>query len=145
MSLEIKINEIYNYDCVEFTKLMDENCVDLTVTSPPYDNLRNYKGYNFDFESVAKGLFRVTKKGGIAVWVVGDKITNGNRTLTSFKHAIFFQDCGFNVHDVMIYKKKIHLSCARMLTQIVMNLCLFSAKVNLIHLPHLLKKPLDKV
>jgi len=106
MPIKIKPNEIYNYDCVEFMKSMDENYVDLTVTSPPYDNLRNYKGYHFDFESVAKGLYKVTKKGGIVVWVVGDKITNGNRTLTSFKHAIFFQECGFNVHDVMIYKKK---------------------------------------
>lgn len=106
MSIEITVNEIYNYDCVEFMKSMDEDYIDLTVTSPPYDDLRNYKGYHFDFESVAKGLYRVTKKGGIVVWVVGDKITNGNRTLTSFKHAIFFQECGFNVHDVMIYRKK---------------------------------------
>lgn len=106
MQIEIKPNEIYNYDCVEFMKSMDENYVDLTVTSPPYDDLRNYKGYHFDFENVAKGLYRVTKKGGVVVWVVGDKITNGNRTLTSFKHAIFLQECGFNVHDVMIYRKK---------------------------------------
>ncbi len=106
MPIKIKPNEIYNFDCVEFMKSMDENYVDLTVTSPPYDNLRNYNGYYFDFESIAKGLYKVTKKGGIVVWVIGDKITNGNRTLTSFKHAIFFQECGFNVHDVMIYKKK---------------------------------------
>ena len=85
---------------------MNDDYVDLTVTSPPYDNLRHYKGYHFDFENVVKGLYRVTKKGGIVVWVVGDKINNGNKTLTSFKQALFFQECGFNVHDVMIYKKK---------------------------------------
>jgi site-specific DNA-methyltransferase (adenine-specific) len=85
---------------------MDENCVDLTVTSPPYDDLRNYKGYSFDFENIAKGLFKVTKVGGIVVWVVGDKILNGDRTLTSFRQALYFQEVGFNVHDVMIYKKK---------------------------------------
>lgn len=87
-------------------KSMEEGYIDLTVTSPPYDQLRNYKGYNFDFEKIAKNLYRVTKMGGIVVWVVGDKIHNGNRSLTSFKQALFFQECGFNVHDVMIYKKK---------------------------------------
>ncbi len=106
MSIEIKPNEIYNFDCIEFMKLMAENYVDLTVTSPPYDNLRNYNGYHFDFEHIAQGLYRVTKKGGIVVWVVNDRISNGNRTLTSFKQALYFQECGFNVHDVMIYKKK---------------------------------------
>ncbi|MFH1170526.1 MAG: site-specific DNA-methyltransferase [Candidatus Vogelbacteria bacterium] len=87
-------------------KSMDENSIDLTVTSPPYDELRDYKGYSFDFENIAKQLFRVTKKGGIVVWVVGDKIKKGNKTLTSFKQALSFQQVGFNVHDVMIYKKK---------------------------------------
>jgi site-specific DNA-methyltransferase (adenine-specific) len=106
MSFEITPNNIYHCDCVEFMQNMEENYVNLTVTSPPYDNLRNYKGYSFDFENIAKGLYRVTKVGGIVVWVVGDKITNGDRTLTSFKQAIFFQSVGFNVHDVMIYKKK---------------------------------------
>lgn len=106
MLIQIKPNEIYHCDCIDLMKSMDENYVDLTVTSPPYDDLRNYKGYQFDFEGVAENLYRVTKKGGIVVWVVGDKINKGNRSLTSFKQAIFFQECGFNVHDIMIYKKK---------------------------------------
>ena len=92
-------------DCVEFMSNMDEGVVDLTVTSPPYDNLRDYKGYSFDFENIAKQLYRVTKPGGIVVWVVGDKI-NGGRTLTSFRQGIFFQEIGFQMHDVMIYQKK---------------------------------------
>ncbi|MFZ2039024.1 MAG: site-specific DNA-methyltransferase [Minisyncoccia bacterium] len=87
-------------------KTMDENSIDLTVTSPPYDELRTYKGYSFDFENIAKQLFRVTKIGGVVVWVVGDKIKKGNKTLTSFKQALYFQQVGFNVHDVMIYRKK---------------------------------------
>ncbi len=103
---KIKVNNIYRSDCVEFMKKMEENSVDLTVTSPPYDELRDYKGYSFDFENIAKELFRVTKKGGIVVWVVGDKIKKGNKSLTSFKQALYFQEVGFNVHDVMIYKKK---------------------------------------
>lgn len=103
---KIKPNNIYRSDCVEFMKTMDENSIDLTVTSPPYDELRTYKGYSFDFENIAKQLFRVTKIGGVVVWVVGDKIKKGNKTLTSFKQALYFQQVGFNVHDVMIYRKK---------------------------------------
>ena len=92
-------------ECVDFMSNMDEEVVDLTVTSPPYDNLRDYKGYAFGFENIAKQLYRVTKPGGIVVWVVGDKI-NGGRTLTSFRQGIFFQEIGFQMHDVMIYQKK---------------------------------------
>lgn len=103
---KIRFNNIYRSDCVEFMKSMNENSIDLTVTSPPYDELRNYNGYSFDFENIAKQLFRITKKGGIVVWVVGDKIKKGNKSLTSFKQALFFQQVGFNVHDVMIYRKK---------------------------------------
>ncbi|MFA4831153.1 MAG: site-specific DNA-methyltransferase [Patescibacteria group bacterium] len=80
--------------------------IDLVVTSPPYDELRNYNGYTFNFEGIAKGLYRVMKKGGIVVWVVGDKINKGNKSFTSFKQALFFQSLGFNAHDVMIYRKK---------------------------------------
>lgn len=99
-------NEILCGDSVEIMKLISDNYVDLTVTSPPYDNLRNYKGYTFHFESVASELYRITKNGGVVVWVVGDKTHKGNRSLTSFRHALFFQSLGFNVHDVMIYEKK---------------------------------------
>lgn len=102
----IKTNNIYLSDCVSFMKRMQGDCVDLTITSPPYDNLRNYNGYHFQFEEIAKQLFRITKNGGIVIWVIGDKINNGDRTLTSFKQALHFQKVGFNVHDVMIYKKK---------------------------------------
>lgn len=92
-------------DCVDFMSRMDEGIVDLTVTSPPYDDLRHYEGYSFDFENIAKQLYRVTKEGSIVVWVVGDRI-NGGRTLTSFRQGLFFQDIGFWMHDVMIYQKK---------------------------------------
>lgn len=103
----IELNKIYCSDCVDFMlNKMDEETVDLTITSPPYDDLRDYNGYSFDYKTIAKELYRVTKKGGVVVWVVGDKIVKGNKTLTSFKHALVFQDAGFNVHDVMIYKKK---------------------------------------
>jgi site-specific DNA-methyltransferase (adenine-specific) len=85
---------------------LEDDIIDLTVTSPPYDELRHYNGFSFDVEKIAKELYRITKTGGIVVWVVGDKINKGNKSLTSFKQALMFQEIGFNVHDVMIYKKK---------------------------------------
>ena len=85
---------------------MPNNFIDLTVTSPPYDNLRAYNGYSFDFESVAKELFRVTKQGGVVVWVVGDATIKGSETGTSFRQALYFKEIGFNLHDTMIYQKQ---------------------------------------
>ena len=102
----MKLNTIYCEDCISFMKKLNTESIDLTVTSPPYDDLRNYNGYEFDCENIAKELYRITKKGGVVVWVVGDKIVKGNKTLTSFRHALLFQQIGFNVHDTMIYKKK---------------------------------------
>ena len=103
----IELNKIYNENNCETMARMDDNSIDLTVTSPPYDNLRLYQGYSFNFERVAQELFRVTKEGGVVVWVVNDATENGSETLTSFKQAIYFREkCGFNLHDTMIYKAK---------------------------------------
>lgn len=102
----VEINTIYVMECVNFMKKIDDEFIDLTITSPPYDNLRNYNGYKFQFEEIAEQLFRITKNGGVVVWIVGDKIINGDRTLTSFTQALHFQKIGFNVHDIMIYKKR---------------------------------------
>ena len=94
-------------DAVEYmAREMPSEHVDLTVTSPPYDSLRNYNGYDFDARSMLEGLYRVTKKGGIVVWVVGEKIKHGSKSLSSFEHAFIGRDCGFSIHDVMIYRKK---------------------------------------
>jgi site-specific DNA-methyltransferase (adenine-specific) len=103
--MSIKLNKIYNENCLETMARMPDNFVDLTVTSPPYDNLRKYNGYSFPFEEIAKELFRVTKEGGVVVWVVGDATINRSETGTSFKQALYFKECGFNLHDTMIYKK----------------------------------------
>jgi site-specific DNA-methyltransferase (adenine-specific) len=102
----LEINKIHNMDCVEGMKKINSNSVDLTVTSPPYDNLRVYNGYSFDFENTAKELYRITKEGGVVVWIVGDGVINGSESGTSFKQALFFMEIGFNLHDTMIYKKK---------------------------------------
>ena len=100
----IEINKNYNENNLETMARMPDNFIDLTVTSPPYDNLRTYNGYCFDFENVAKELFRVTKQGGVVVWNVNDQTINGSETLTSFRQALFFKDVGFNV-ETMIWEK----------------------------------------
>ena len=86
-------------------KRMSNEFVDLTVTSPPYDNLRTYNGYSFEFEKICLELYRVTKDGGIVVWIIGDATIGGNETGTSFKQALYFKKMGFNLHDTMIYRK----------------------------------------
>ncbi len=109
MSIEHLLGKVHNCDCLEFMKQLPDKCIDLTVTSPPYDNLRTYKGFVFDFENIAKQLFRVTKDGGVVVWVVADATINGSETGTSFKQALFFKECGFNLHDTMIYAKNSYM------------------------------------
>jgi site-specific DNA-methyltransferase (adenine-specific) len=101
----IEINKIHNENCLKTMSRMPDGFIDLTVTSPPYDNLREYNGYTFDFESIAKELFRVTKHGGVVVWVVGDATIKGSETGTSFKQALYFKEIGFNLHDTMIWTK----------------------------------------
>lgn len=101
----MEINKTYNENCLDTMAKMEDNLIDLTVTSPPYDGLREYNGYSFDFESIAKELYRVTKNGGVVVWVVGDATIKGSESGSSFKQALFFMQCGFNLHDTMIWSK----------------------------------------
>lgn len=100
------LNRVIHGNCTEIMPYIPNECVDLTVTSPPYDNLRTYNGYSFDFERIAKELHRVTKPGGVVVWVVGDATINGSETGTSFRQALFFKELGFNLHDTMIWYKE---------------------------------------
>lgn len=92
-------------DSLRELKQIPGGYIDLTVTSPPYDNLRTYNGYEWDFEGIANELYRVTKEGGVVVWVVGDATVKGSETGTSFRQALYFKEIGFNLHDTMIYKK----------------------------------------
>lgn len=97
--------KLYQGDCLEVMKQLDSEAIDLTITSPPYDNLRNYNGFNFNFEGIAKELFRLTKHGGVVVWVVGDRVKNGSEMCIPDKQKLYFKEIGFNVHDTMIYQK----------------------------------------
>jgi len=103
--------ELIHSDCVTaMREKIDCESVDLTVTSPPYDNLRSYNGNNDQWgehvwKAVIAELYRVTKTGGVVVWIVGDATVKGSETGTSFKQALWAIDCGFRLHDTMIYQK----------------------------------------
>jgi site-specific DNA-methyltransferase (adenine-specific) len=112
----IEVNKLYNEDCLLTMANMDDNSVDMVLTSPPYDDLRTYNkhltgnrteynGYSFPFEQIAQELFRVVKKGGVVIWVVGDATNKGSETGTSFRQALYFKECGFDLYDTMIYQK----------------------------------------
>jgi DNA modification methylase len=141
----LPLNKILCGNSVEKLKLMSDSSVDLTVTSPPYDDIRFYSdeftasfdktvedfsdekefkrelsafkkkkiaekltennGYSFPFEDIADELYRVTKPGGVVVWVVGDAVDKGSESGSSFRQALYFKDIGFNIHDTMIYEK----------------------------------------
>ena len=99
------INRILEGNCVEVMAQFPDNSIDLVVTSPPYDNLRTYKGYSFPFEHIVNQLYRIIKEGAVVVWVVSDATINGSETGTSFKQALKFMEAGFNLHDTMIFQK----------------------------------------
>lgn len=100
------INTIQHGNCCEVLPQFDAGCVDFILTSPPYDNLRNYGGYNLNFEFLAGELYRVLRNGGVMVWVIADATVQGSETGTSFRQALYFKEKGFSLHDTMIFKKK---------------------------------------
>lgn len=99
------MSDLYLGDSAKVLEQIPSESIDLTVTSPPYDDLREYHGFVFDFEKIADELFRVTKKGGVIVWIVADATVDGSETGTSFRQALYFKKIGFNIHDTMIWKK----------------------------------------
>ncbi len=113
--MEKFINKVIHGNAIEILKQLEDNSIDLTITSPPYDKLRNYQNnltgktfdtyFSFPFVEMAQELFRVTKDGGIVVWVVGDQIIDGGESGNSFRQALKFQEIGFKIYDTMIYHK----------------------------------------
>ena len=104
--IEKLINKVICMDCVEGMKLLPDKNIDLVVTSPPYDNIRNYHGFKLDLHSVGMEIYRVLKEGGIAVMVIQDQTKNYSKTLTSFKTIIdWCENIGFKLFECLIYKK----------------------------------------
>ena len=101
----MQLSKIYNESNLETMAKMPNDFIDLVVTSPPYDEMRDYNGYSFPFEEIAKELYRVIKDGGVVVWIVGDATIDGSESGTSFKQALYFKEIGFKLHDTMIYEK----------------------------------------
>jgi len=101
----IEINKTHCMDNVWGMKLIPDNSINLTITSPPYDDLRDYNGFSWNVEEVSEQLFRITKPGGTVVWIVGDATIKGSETGSSFRQALWFMNMGFNLHDTMIWKK----------------------------------------
>jgi DNA modification methylase len=105
--VDMRDYKLYLGDCLEIMRGLDR--VDAVITSPPYDNLREYENkseWSFEiFKPIARELYRVVKDGGVVVWVVGDATVNGSETGTSFKQALYFMECGFRLHDTMIYNR----------------------------------------
>lgn len=99
------INQVFNENAIKTMQRMPDNFVKLTITSPPYEDMRKYKGFDFDFENIAKQLYRVTQIGGCLVWVVGDKTIKQGESGNSFRQALHFMSIGFKLHDTMIYLK----------------------------------------
>lgn len=108
------LNKHIHSDFIIVANKIPNNTIDLTVTSPPYDDIRTYNNkiktkdgekYSFNFDGIVDELYRITKDGGIVVWVVGDQVKNGGETGNSFKQALSFMSKGFLLYDTMIYMK----------------------------------------
>jgi len=103
--MEIPINQILCGSCNKLLNTIQPESIDLTVTSPPYGNLRDYRGYTLNIDDLSIQLLRITKPGGVVVWVVGDATINGSESCESFKQALLFTQHGWLLHDTMIYNK----------------------------------------
>ena len=98
--------DIYNENCLDYLQRQPNDSIKFTLTSPPYDNIRDYQGYSFPFEEIAQELWRTTRPGGVIAWNVADATVKGSETGTSMRQALYFMSLGFRLHDTMIYAKK---------------------------------------
>jgi len=101
-------------DCLEKMKEIESGSIDMVLTSPPYDNLRDY-GKDFTgwgdhiWKPCLDQIYRTLKNGGVCVWIVADATIKGSETGTSFKQALYAKEIGFNLHDTMIYQKNSYM------------------------------------
>jgi site-specific DNA-methyltransferase (adenine-specific) len=97
---------LYQANCLDYLRSQPADSIKFTLTSPPYDDIRDYKGYSFPFEEIAQELWRVTRPGGVIAWNVADATVKGSETGTAMRQALYFMSLGFRLHDTMIYVKK---------------------------------------
>ena len=95
---------VYLGDCAEILPRLGVQA-DLILTSPPYDNLRDYGGSGFDFDTVADACIAALSPGGVLVWIVSDETVDGSETGTSFRQALGLMERGLRLHDTMIYER----------------------------------------
>ena len=100
------INSIICGDSAEVLKNFPDNSIDMVVTSPPYDGLRDYNGFSLDLHKIGKEIYRVLKDGGIAVMVIQDATKDFAKSLTSFRTIVDWCDnVGFRLFETVIYHK----------------------------------------
>ena len=101
----LEYNKIYNMDCLEGMKLIPDNSIDLIVTSPPYDEIRDYKGFSLDLHNVGKEISRILKDGGMCVMVIQDQTKDGRKSLTSFKTIVDWCKTELDLWECCIYQR----------------------------------------
>ena len=93
-------------DCLELMKELPDNSIDLIVTSPPYDNLRDYNNSSkYSMNRTLSGMYDKIKLGGVVIWIISDQTIDGSESGSSFRSALYAKEIGFNLHDTMIYLK----------------------------------------
>jgi len=105
--MKIPVNKIICADNVSLLKTLPDECIDLVVTSPPYDELRDYNGYILDLHGLGEQLLRVLKDGGICVMVIQDSTKDFAKSLTSFRTIVDWCDnIGFRLFECNIYNRQ---------------------------------------
>jgi DNA modification methylase len=98
-------NQIIQGDCVEVLRQVKDASIDLCLFSPPYDQVRDYKGFELDLDELGRQLFRVSKDGAVVACVINDGTADFKKSLTSFRLACNWVDLGFHLFETIIYSR----------------------------------------
>lgn len=104
--MKLALNKIHHFDAVVGLRLLPADCIDLTLTSPPYDWIRDYNGTfdpaKFPFVRIAEELYRITAPGGVVLWITRDQQQDCCESGTSAKQMLYFKNIGFNVQTMIV-------------------------------------------
>lgn len=114
----MKLNKIYNMNCLDGLKQMNNESIDLMVTSPPYYNAREYsqwetvEDYMNDMRDIFTELYRCMKNHKYIVVNVGDVTSQVGKAKWSVRKlplgAMFImmlEEVGFEFIDNYIWDK----------------------------------------